>query len=247
MPLPPRNNKMARQAAAPAILDDIAKCCRVGRLADNAHVWLMTMRRRPFHHLHRAVDSITLFIAGDQKADRPAGCIGRQPRHCGDKSGNAAFHVGRTAAIEPPILDHRAKRVMRPGITVTDGDHIGMAGKADMRAVTATAGEQIVDPRITLTKGQALADKAKRRQLILKTVERTAIMRRHRRAADQPLCQRDSMRRRQRHQSRSNSLTEVFERVFSSTFLMMTAQASDGPGAPSASGLPGSVPGTTTE
>ena len=40
---------------------------------------------------------------------------------------------------------------------------------------------------------------------------------------------------------------DVFDRVFSSTCLMMTAQKSDGPCDPSASGLPGSVPGTTTE
>ena len=49
------------------------------------------------------------------------------------------------------------------------------------------------------------------------------------------------------HQSRSNSLIEVFARVCSSTVLTMTAQYSDGPGEPSGSGRPGSDPGTTTE
>ena len=116
-----------------------------------------------------------------------------------------------------------------------------------MRAFGATAGEQIVDAVITCAERQSLADKPKRRQFALETGERAALMRRHRRAADQPLCQLYSMRQRRTHQSRSNSLTEVLERVFSSTCLMITAQASDGPGDPSASGLPGSAPGTTTE
>ncbi|POR53153.1 hypothetical protein CYD53_104128 [Bosea psychrotolerans] len=48
-------------------------------------------------------------------------------------------------------------------------------------------------------------------------------------------------------QSRSNSLMPVFERVWASTVLTMTAQESEGPGVPSGKGLPGSEPGTTTE
>jgi hypothetical protein len=48
-------------------------------------------------------------------------------------------------------------------------------------------------------------------------------------------------------QSRSNSLIAVFARVCASTRLTMTAQARFGPGDPSVNGLPGKVPGTTTE
>ena len=48
-------------------------------------------------------------------------------------------------------------------------------------------------------------------------------------------------------QSRRRSFTDVLERVCSSTRLTMTAQDNDGPGVPSGSGAPGSVPGTTTE
>ena len=47
-------------------------------------------------------------------------------------------------------------------------------------------------------------------------------------------------------QSRSRSLMEVFDRVFASTRFTMTAQYRPGPGVPSAMGLPGRVPGTTT-
>ena len=39
----------------------------------------------------------------------------------------------------------------------------------------------------------------------------------------------------------------VFDRVRSSTRFTITAQPSDGPGAPSGSVLPGKLPGTTTE
>ena len=136
---------------------------------------------------------------------------------------------------------------MRPGGLIADRHHIGMSGKSQMRATIADAGEQIVDTVRSLTKGKPRAGKAKRRQLSLEKVERAAFQRCHRRTADQPLCQRNSMRRRRPHQSRNRSLTEVFERVFSSTCLMITAQESDGPGDPSASGLPGRLPGTTTE
>ena len=48
-------------------------------------------------------------------------------------------------------------------------------------------------------------------------------------------------------QSRKSSLMLVLERVRSSTCLTITAQARDGPGSPFASGLPGKLPGTTTE
>lgn len=51
---------------------------------------------------------------------------------------------------------------------------------------------------------------------------------------------------RHRAQSRSRSLMEVFDRVFASTRFTMTAQYRPGPGVPSAMGLPGMVPGTTT-
>ncbi len=49
------------------------------------------------------------------------------------------------------------------------------------------------------------------------------------------------------YQSRNSSLIDVFERVFPSTRLTMTAQASEGPGVPSGNGFPGNAPGTTTE
>src|SRR6185437_4737129 len=48
-------------------------------------------------------------------------------------------------------------------------------------------------------------------------------------------------------QSLSSALIDVEDRVFASTRFTITAQASDGPIVPSASGLPGRLPGTTTE
>lgn len=48
-------------------------------------------------------------------------------------------------------------------------------------------------------------------------------------------------------QSRSNSLIAVFCRVCASTRLTITAQDRLGPGDPSGRGLPGRLPGTTTE
>ena len=86
--------------------------------------------------------------------------------------------------------------------------------------------------------------------------KRAAVLGRDARAADQRLCEGDRVVRRggcggahvrSRTQSRSSSLIEVFERVCASTRLTITAQYRLGPGLPSGSGLPGRLPGTTTE
>ncbi len=247
MALTAGHRQMAGQAATAAVLDHIAERVRVGRLADDAGIRLLPVGSGPFHHFHRAVDGIALFIAGDHQADRSAGTGFQNPRGGGDKGGDSAFHVGGTTAIETPVGNLGIESAMRPGGLVADRNHIRMAGKAQMRPAIADAGEEIVDAFIALAKGKARAGKAERCQLGLEKVERAAFMRRDRRAADQPLRQIDGMRRPGTHQSRSSSLTDVFDRVFSSTCLMITAQESDGPGDPSARGLPGSVPGTTTE
>ena len=52
---------------------------------------------------------------------------------------------------------------------------------------------------------------------------------------------------RRAHQSRSNSLIPVFDRVCASTVLTITAQYRLGPGMPSTFTFGGKVPGTTTE
>jgi hypothetical protein len=193
MPLTPLDDKVAGQAATPTILYDIAKRSRVGRLANNAHVGMMTIRRHPLDHFDCAVDGVTLFIAGDQQADRSLRFLYGHTGNGGDKGSNAAFHVSRAAAIKPAILNHRAKWIMCPGIMIANRNNIRMACKAEMRAIGATTGKKIVDPVVTLAEGTALTDKAKRRQLIFKTVQRTALMRGHRRTADQPLCQVNSI------------------------------------------------------
>ena len=247
MTLAASHRQMAGQAAAAAILDDIAEQIRVCRLADDAGIGMLAVGARPFHHLHRAVDGIAFLVTSDQKADRPDGGRPEHSLHRADEGGDPALHVSRAAPIETAIDDLSVKSAMRPGGHVAHWHHVGMAGETQVRAAITYTRKQIVDPLRALAKGKPRADKTERRQLALKQVERAALVRRHRRTADQPLRQFDSMRRRQPHQSRRRSLTEVFERVFSSTCLMITAQDSDGPGEPLASGLPGSVPGTTTE
>src|SRR6185312_8160591 len=73
--------------------------------------------------------------------------------------------------------------------------------------------------------------------------DRALILGRDRGALDQ---RRREFDRVERHHARRRSLIEVRLRVLASTRLTMTQQARLGPGAPLASGLPGSVPGTTT-
>ena len=237
---------MPAQTATPAILDHIAKRIRVCRLANNTHIGNLIIRHRPFDHPHGAVDSITFFITGDQQTDRPANTAFDNSGGSGNERSNPALHIGSAAPEQRAVNNVTAKRVPRPGRGITNRHNICVTGKTDMWRSAAITRKQIVDAIIALAKGQARAGKPDGRQLCLEKVDCPAFGRGYRRTADQPLRQINCMRLGV-HQSRSRSLTDVFDRVFSSTCLMITAQDKDGPGVPSASGLPGNVPGTTTE
>ena len=156
----------------------------------------------------------------------------------GDPGGDGALHVAGAAAIEHAVADVAGKRAGAP-IAVAGGNHVGMAGEADMRAGGADAGEQV----FRLPVAQPGDGEAQRLQQLRQNILRAVIRRGDGGAADQCLGKGDGVG----GQSRSNSLIEVLERVRSSTRLTITAQYSDGPGVPSGKGLPGSVPGTTTE
>ena len=116
-----------------------------------------------------------------------------------------------------------------------------MAGKAEMRAFGADACEQVRDP----PEGEPRHRKAEPLQSRGERVLRPGILRGDGGATDERLGQRQRIG--EPAQSRNNSLIEVLARVRSSTRLTITTQASEGPGEPSGSGLPGSDPGITTE
>ena len=141
--------------------------------------------------------------------------------------------------ISTPSRTSRAERIGAPAAVARRHD-VGMAGEAEMRRAAADAREQV----FRRSEAQPLDGEAKPRQRRGQHVLRAGILGRHRGAADQRARQ---LQRIGIAQSRSSSLIEVLARVRSSTRLTITAQASDGPGLPSASGRPGRLPGTTTE
>src|SRR5690348_12812075 len=110
-----------------------------------------------------------------------------------------------------------------------------------MRAAITEPREQVLD----LAEAQPPHAKTESLQCLGKHALRARVGRCHGRTADQRLG--EGQRVSEVAQSRSNSLIEVLARVRSSTRLTITQQASEGPGEPSGSGLPGNAPGITTE
>ena len=103
-----------------------------------------------------------------------------------DKTGDAAFHVDRAAAVEALAGNLAGKWRMRPGALVTRRNDVGMPGKQQVRLRFADAGIEIVDRRGTgLGEHRPLHIKAGARQEILQVSERAAFVRGHRAAADE--------------------------------------------------------------
>ena len=214
-----------RQGAPPADLRHVAQCLDAGRLADDAPVENVALGRRPAQQLDRAVDRRALLVAGDEHADRalrPSMAL-EKARGRGGEAGDLALHVEGTSAEEPAVADHRAERVVRPGVQVARWHDVGMAGKGQMGCRIAEPGEQIVDSGLAAGgEPQPLDGKAERRQCFGQHTLRPRIGRRDARTAHQRPGQLDRVGR--RHQSRSSSLIDVLARVLASTRLTMTAQ-----------------------
>ncbi len=131
------------QAAAPPDLDHLAQKAGICRLAHQTKIRDLTVFRHPLQDTDGAVQGRPLLVAGDQQADRAA----RRPRlqmggGGGGKGGDRTLHVAGAAPIENAVFDHPRKWFVRPG--AAGGHHVGMAGKAEMRAFSADTGEEII-------------------------------------------------------------------------------------------------------
>ena len=88
-------------------------------------------------------------VAGDQEGDLAA--VVRVVLHealAGDHHrGQAAFHVGGAAAAEHAVgVDQRLERLVLPLLHRAGGDHVGVAGEAQYRAILGTVGSpEVVD------------------------------------------------------------------------------------------------------
>ena len=226
MALGAKDREMAHQAAAPADLDHIAQFLRVRRLADQADIERLPPLLEPIQHLDRAVDGQRLLVAGDQKADRAVEAVRafhQEPGQRSDETGDGALHVGGAPAAKMPVDDLGAERVGVPAFGVAHRHHVGVSGETEIGRGIAEAGVKVGDiRRAFLRENQLVTGKAELFERRLEDIQRTGVLWRHRRAADQRPGQSKGLGR--RCHSRNRSLIEVFERVCSSTCLTMTAQ-----------------------
>ena len=203
----------------------------------------------PFQQFDGAVDGHAFLIAGDQEGNRTLGraAVGKiiegRCQHAGDR----ALHIDGTAAEQDFLGDLAGKRCVAPERAVARRHDVGMAREHEVRRPGPNAGVDVFSVVVArFGEHHAVNIEPGFAEHALQVGDRPAFFRRHGRAADQLARKRDGIGS-HAAQSRRSSLMLVFERVCSSTRLTMTAQYSAGVGAPFGPGLPGKVPGTTTE
>ena len=124
--------------------------------------------------------------------------LGDEARGRRGKGRDRAFHVGGAAAIEPAIDDLRRERIDAPALAPADRHHVAMAGEAEMLAwpLAGELGVEVVDPRRPRRlERHAPAGEANGLQRARERIQRARIRRRHARAADQRLRERDGIDR----------------------------------------------------
>ncbi len=250
VPLHPTHHEAGVQAAATACLDHFPQPSGVGRLAAQAEIRDVLVRRHPVQHAPCAVQLRAFLVPGDEQADRPGGKASpaRQAlRHRVHEGGDRALHVAGAAPVQRAV-DHRALERRHPP-ALARRHHVGMAGEAQMRRTVAEAREQVRRALRPVPERQGEHGEAEPAQRVGQHRLRPVIGRGDGRAADQRLGQRQRPGRRGVGvQSRNSSLIAVLARVRASTRFTITAQARDGCGRPSSAGRAGGiVPGTTTE
>ena len=104
-----------------AQLEELSAACltqRIGArgLAHNTPVDFLVPRFENFHHPTRAIDRRTFFIARQQKCQRAfvLGVSSHETLCCGDHRGQAALHIGRSAAIEHSVFHSGFERIGCP-------------------------------------------------------------------------------------------------------------------------------------
>ena len=88
-------------------------------------------------------EAADLLVVAEREVHRERRVAGQKGGGLRQRDGNEALHVGRAAAVEPPVLHLRAQRVRRPVLPVP-GHRVGVAGDDDAgRLAFAQGGEQV--------------------------------------------------------------------------------------------------------
>ena len=177
------DRELARQAAAPAILDHVAQGVDRRRFADDAVVEPLAAASECLDDLDGPVAGIAFLIGGQQQCDRArmAGMGLDEDFDGGDKSGQRGLHVGRAAPVEHAVALGGFERIRLPLLQRTGRDDIGMAREAEQRSARATSRPEVAGiTRIDALEGEADSCEAFRDQF-----ETARVFRRDRATADQ--------------------------------------------------------------
>ena len=145
-PCTPWTVEPAGQAAAPADLDHVAELLGVGRLADDAGVDPLAARRAA----SRAPCFVPLTAAPSSspvisRLIEPAKSRPRRRGSAAAAAAKAAIAPFMSTAPRPysaPSRNDAGEGIERPGVGGAGRDHVGMAGKAEVRAVRRRGGHR---------------------------------------------------------------------------------------------------------
>ena len=189
MPLPAGHGQRAVERAAPADLEGVAQSGSARRLADEGMIEHDAALGCPAQQLDRAVDRHAFLIAGDEqrnRAARPAGSGADVIDRSSEEAGDGALHVDRAASEQLAVGDLARERRMRPGGFLARRHHVGVTGEGEMFFPFADARVEIGDIRGSrLRECRHLHREAGGSQQASQHVQRPAVRRRHRPAADQ--------------------------------------------------------------
>ena len=189
MPLDAAHRQRAGQGAAPPDAQQVAQTLFRRRFAGEAVVDVLAAGAEMFDDAAHAIDGVALLVRSQQQGDRAP--VMRMPRNeflqrqheCGD----AALHVGGAASVQLPVADGGRERIAGPGLDRAGRHDIGMTEEDEDRRTAAVTGPEILHR----TERQMLDGETRLAQAFGDQVLATGIVRRHRWARDQILCQFD--------------------------------------------------------
>ena len=169
--------------ATAADLHHLAHLVRAGGFPHQTDRHRLALIHHPVQKRAGAIATHPLFVSGDGQNHGTFGRrLGHQIDGRRDESGNAGLHVGGAAAPHLAAMDLGTERVMGPGRRIAHRHHIGMAVEPEsLGALVAPAREQVRDA-VTVDPG---AGEARGAQHPLEQLQRAALKRRDRGAADQ--------------------------------------------------------------
>src|ERR1700738_596844 len=226
----PGDDERAVERAAPADFDGIADDGCVAWLPKDAVIERFTTLAGPFEQLGGAVYGNAFLVPGNEKRNRSF----RFSRACSDiiedsrnLAGYASLHIDRTASVEHALSDLPCKGRMVPFGLVARRHDIRMPRKDEVGSARPDTGIEILDRHgAGLSKNHPMPVDTGGFEHALDERKCTALGWRHRWTANEVARQGNGIdgHSMDRNQSRSNSLFDVFARVFSSTRLTITAQ-----------------------